>query len=72
MVNLKTCHVVWNEARGIKPSCNFLFGSFKQVNDINKFWGFYKNIFENFEFQKKFLSFVEIFFFVTQIFRKFF
>ena len=32
---LKACRVVCDEARGIKPSCNFHFGCLKQVNDIN-------------------------------------
>ena len=31
----KACHVVWDEAGGIKPSCNFHFGCLKQVDNIN-------------------------------------
>ena len=32
---LKACRVVWDEAGGIKPSCNFHFGCLEQVDNIN-------------------------------------
>ena len=34
-VTLKACQVVWDKARGIKPSCNFHFGCLQQVDNIN-------------------------------------
>ena len=46
------CCVVWDEAEGVKPSCNFHFGCLEQVNNIN-FGGCLGKFSKNLRYEKK-------------------
>ena len=68
---LIACRVVWDEAEGVKNSCNFHFGCLEQVDNIN-FGGCLGKFSKNLRYEKKNLNETEKMFFEKSIFCKFF